>query len=80
MAASLGGPPPGSRRFVAARGGPCELHTWLHEFQAEDGLAMLRDISTEMNWPPLIFTQVDGYQFAVPVPVPVAVDGDELER
>ncbi|MER5304229.1 RacP protein [Streptomyces lasiicapitis] len=40
--------------------------------QAQDGLAMLRDINTEMNWPPLIWTRVDGYQFTV--------DGDELER
>ena len=40
--------------------------------QAEAGLAMLRDIITEMGWPPLIWIRVDGYQFTV--------DGEELER
>ncbi|MFI0242998.1 RacP protein [Streptomyces sp. NPDC016845] len=46
----------------------CELS----RSQAEAGLAMLRDIITEMNWPPLIWTRVDGYQFTA--------DSDELER
>ncbi|MFG3254779.1 RacP protein [Streptomyces sp. NPDC048172] len=58
---------------------PAGLHTpqllaacELSRRQAQDGLAMLRDIITEMNWPPLIWTRVDGYQFTS--------DGDELER
>ncbi|MFI1677353.1 RacP protein [Streptomyces sp. NPDC020607] len=58
---------------------PAGLHTpqllaacELSRCQAEAGLAMLREIITEMNWPPLIWTRVDGYQFTV--------DGDELER
>ncbi|WP_037897631.1 hypothetical protein [Streptomyces sp. NRRL S-920] len=40
---------------------PQLLAAWeLSQRQAEDGLAMLRDIITEMNWPPLIWTRVDG--------------------
>lgn len=40
--------------------------------QVRSGLAMLRDIITEMGWPPLVHSRADGYMFTA--------DPDELEQ
>ncbi|WP_327293024.1 RacP protein [Streptomyces sp. NBC_01198] len=57
-------------RFVLFEARPAGLtfpqlvrSTELSPHQTRAGLACLRDIITERNWPPLIWTLKDGYQF-----------------
>lgn len=62
-----------SIRFVLFEARPAGLSslqlqraTELTPSQLRSGLAKLRDIITERDWPPIIWTRADGYRFGAP--------------